>query len=55
MNMTRNYLILVNGKLWARKLTQVGAQRVADMLIERGLRATVAYAVTSEYQPMGVK
>lgn len=42
--MTKNYLILVDGKLWDRKLTKAGALKVIEYLkLERGLNAVLAY------------
>ena len=53
--MDRPYLVLVDEKLWDRKLTRLGAEKVARELREKGLQATVAYQLGSEYEPMGVK
>lgn len=41
--MNRPYLILVNGVLWDRKLTKQGAEKVIEVLRERGLNAVLAY------------
>lgn len=41
--MRQPYLILVDGRLFDRKLTKAGALRVVDMLQERGLPAVMAY------------
>lgn len=45
--MTRPYLILVNGKLWDRKLTERYAVKVAQELRDKGLKASVAYECTT--------
>lgn len=44
--MSRPYLIIVDGKLWDRKLTRRGALGVIEMLRGRGLNAVLAYDVT---------
>lgn len=41
--MPRPYLILVNGVLWDRKMTQKFAWKVCNELRAKGLAATVAY------------
>lgn len=41
--MDRPYLILVDGKLWDRKLTKNGAMGVIDGLREKGLDAVIGY------------
>lgn len=46
--MNRPYLILVDSKLWDRKLTKAGANKVIDLLKDRGLNAVLAYQLDSE-------
>lgn len=46
--MGRPYLVLVNGKLWDRKLTRIGAQKVVNFLRAKGLPAAVAYEIERE-------
>lgn len=41
--MRKPYLILVAGRLWERKLTHQGAEKVVAVLRERGLQAVLAY------------
>lgn len=45
--MNRPYLVLVDGKLWDRKLTKIGAQKVVTFLREKGLAASLAYECIS--------
>ncbi len=42
--MNKPYLILVDGKLWDRKLTRAGAQKVVAALREKGLEAVIQYS-----------
>lgn len=44
--MNRPYLILVNNVLWDRKLTKAGAVKVIEVLLEKGLKAVLAYDIT---------
>lgn len=41
--MKRPYLILVDGRLWDRKLTRAGAMKVVEELRDKGLNASLAY------------
>ncbi len=41
--MNKPYLILVDGKLWDRKLTKAGALKVIEALRAKGLNAVLAY------------
>lgn len=43
--MERQYLILVNGVLWERKLTKSGALKVIEELQGRKLNAVLAYSI----------
>ncbi len=43
--MNRPYLILVDGKLWDRKLTKGGAEKVIEALKDKGLKAVLAYEI----------
>lgn len=42
--MQKLWLIIVGGRVWDRKLTRIGANRLAEELINKGLNATVCYA-----------
>lgn len=44
--MNKPYLILIDGKLWDRKLTRLGAMKVVDALRAKGLKAVLAYKIT---------
>lgn len=48
--MNKAYLIILDGKLWDRKLTKAGALKVIDMLKERGLNAVLAYKIAEAVQ-----
>lgn len=43
MGMRKPYLIVVDGKLWDRKLTKAGALKVIQVLRAKGLNAVLAY------------
>ncbi len=43
--MNKPYLILVDGKLWDRKLTKAGALKVIASLRSKGLDAVLGYAL----------
>ena len=46
--MSRPYLVMVDGKLWARKLTQAGALKLIQWLrSEKNINATFAYDIGS--------
>ena len=47
--MTKPYLILVDNKLWARKLTKQGALKVVSQLRDKGLNAVLAYDLAGEF------
>lgn len=51
--MTRPYLVMVDGKLWDRKLTAGGARKVISDLRDKGLNAVLAYeCITGDHQIM---
>ena len=37
--MSYNYVVYGDGKVWAYKLTEGGARKLANMLTEKGIRA----------------
>jgi hypothetical protein len=46
--MRKPYLIMVNNKLWDRKLTRLGALKVIETLKSKGLNAVLAYEAYPE-------
>lgn len=47
--MQRNWLVYSDGKLWDRKLTKAGAEKVAKELEDKGLmNVWVAYEIVPE-------
>jgi hypothetical protein len=46
--MDKRYLVLVNGLLWKRKRTRLGAVNLVSELLAKGLKASWAYEAYPE-------